>query len=60
MRVLHVISDHNIGGAGILLLNLLKHFDRSRVESVVALPKDSMLCKRLQALKIPFYGLEHS
>ena len=43
MRILHVISDRNIGGAGILLLNLLRHFDPEAVESVVALPRGSRL-----------------
>ena len=43
MRVLHVISDRNIGGAGILLLNLLRHLDREKVESIVALPRGSRL-----------------
>ena len=59
MRVLHVISDQNIGGAGILLLNLLEHFDPSRVESTVALPRGSALIPRLGALGIPCIPLAH-
>ena len=59
MRVLHVISDRNVGGAGILLLNLLRHFDRSRVESTVALPKGSALCERLSGLGIAYVELAH-
>ena len=58
MRVLHIISDGNIGGAGILLLNLLRHFDPSRVESVVALPRGSALCERVAATGTPYLELE--
>ena len=47
MRVLHVISDENIGGAGVLLTSLLRNFDRSSIESVVALPQNSALTARI-------------
>ena len=53
MRVLHVISDENIGGAGVLLCNLLGEFDQTRVQSEVALPLGSALCPRLRELGIP-------
>lgn len=43
IRVLHCISDSNIGGAGRLLIHCLHHFDRSRWEVTVALPRDSAL-----------------
>lgn len=59
MKVLHVISDRNIGGAGILLCSLLRHFDKREIESVVALPKGSLLAERLLALDIPVIELEH-
>ncbi len=58
MKVLHVISDENIGGAGILLTNLLQNFDRNRVESLVALPKESHLMPRIQALGIETLALQ--
>ncbi len=58
MRVLHVISDENIGGAGVLLLNLLRHFDRNAVESAVAMPRGSMLRERVLALRVPVVELE--
>lgn len=51
MKVLHVISDQNIGGAGVLLCNLLRHFDAS-VESVVALPQGSALTARLDSMGV--------
>ncbi len=60
MRVLHVISDENIGGAGVLLLNLLRHFDREQVESAVALPRGSNLRERVLAEGIPVLELDAS
>ena len=59
MKVLHVISDENIGGAGVLLTTLLRNLDRARVESVVALPKNSLLRGRIEALRIPVRPLTH-
>lgn len=59
MKVLHVISDENIGGAGVLLTSLLRNFDPSRVQSVVALPRGSALCERIVELKIPICELSH-
>ncbi len=53
MRVLHVISDQNIGGAGVLLTSLLRNFDRARVESTVALPEGSALRGRMERLGVP-------
>ena len=53
MKVLHVISDCNIGGAGVLLTNLLSCFDRNSVKSTVALPGGSRLASRLLGLDIP-------
>lgn len=53
MRVLHVISDTNIGGAGVLLCTLLRHFESGRVESVVALPRESALRARMDAIGVP-------
>lgn len=50
MKILHVLSDSNIGGAGILLLNCLAHFDRSEFDIKVVLPTDAELCERVKAL----------
>lgn len=43
IRVLNIISDTNIGGAGRVVLNYLKYADRSRFETLVALPRGSLL-----------------
>ncbi len=50
IRVLNIISDTNIGGAGRVLLNYLRCADRERFETAVALPKGSLLLPELQAL----------
>ena len=59
MRVLHVISDSNIGGAGVLLLNLLRHFDRQKVESFVALPSGSRLRREVLETNTQVIELEY-
>ena len=43
IRVMNVISDTNIGGAGRVLLNYLRCADRGRFEQLAALPRGSML-----------------
>ena len=57
MKVLHVISDTNIGGAGVLLCTLLRHMEKDRVQSIVALPRESALRDRLEAIGIPMFFL---
>ncbi len=59
MRVLHIISDQNIGGAGVLLTNLLRHFDRGEVESAVAMPRGSALAERVRAIGVTVIPLRH-
>lgn len=43
IRVLNIISDTNIGGAGRVILNYLRCADRTRFETHVAVPKGSLL-----------------
>jgi glycosyltransferase involved in cell wall biosynthesis len=43
IRILHVISDTNFGGAGRLIVNLSKSIDRQRFEFVFAIPDGSRL-----------------
>lgn len=50
IRVLNIISDSNIGGAGRVLLNYLQYADRARFETHIAVPRGSMLCEPLRAL----------
>ena len=42
-KILHILTDSNIGGAGTHLLNILKFYDRSRFIIEVALPQGSRL-----------------
>lgn len=50
IRVIHVITDTNIGGAGRILLNLLRNRDRSAFEMSVVLPRGSLLIPEINAL----------
>ena len=43
IRILHVLSDTNIGGAGRLLYNLARSIDESRLEFIYAFPEGSQL-----------------
>ena len=43
IRVLNIISDTNIGGAGRVILNYLRYTDRSQFETLVAVPRGSLL-----------------
>ena len=46
IKVIEVISDTNIGGAGILLINRLKHTNKELFDTTVILPKGSKLKKK--------------
>lgn len=43
IRVLNILTDSNIGGAGRLLVNYLRNFDRTEFETAVVLPAGSDL-----------------
>ncbi len=49
IRVLNIISDTNIGGAGRVLLNYLKYADRTSFETHAAVPRGSLLIEPLLA-----------
>ena len=53
MRILHICTDRNIGGAGIWILNLLKSAERERFESAVLLPAGAALAPLLEKEQIP-------
>lgn len=52
IKVVHVITDMKIGGAGKWLLNLLHNYDRDRLDIVVAVPEDSMLKEEISRLGV--------
>lgn len=58
IRVIEVISDTNIGGAGTVLLTCLANFDRRCFSVSVALPKGSLLTGRVLALGYPVHEME--
>ena len=43
IRVLNVISDSNVGGAGRVLLNYLRYADAAQFETLIAVPRGSLL-----------------
>lgn len=48
IKVLNVLTDTNIGGAGRLLVHYLRNFDRSRFDVYVCLPKGSLLIPEVE------------
>lgn len=50
IKVLHILTDTNIGGAGTLLVNYLKNFDREKFDIKVILPSGSLMKPRVEAL----------
>lgn len=52
IKVLNIISDTNIGGAGRALLNYLAHSDRTEFVNSVIVPKGSKLTARIEALGV--------
>ena len=52
IKVLHVLTDVNIGGAGHYLLSLLKSYDRENFRIEVALPLNSRLTPLVEALDV--------
>lgn len=50
-RVIHVLTDKNIGGAGRLLLNYLKFHNGDLFDVMVVVPSDSLLKEPLKNLK---------
>ncbi len=49
IRVLHLLTDENVGGAGVMLAHIIKGCDRNRYGMAVALPKESRLRESLPA-----------
>ena len=58
IRVLNIISDTNIGGAGRVLINYLQYADRGRFDTSVALPRGSLLKAPLEELNTTVYEVD--
>ncbi len=56
IKVIYVLTDKNIGGAGRWLLSQLKHIDTTRYEPLVLLPEGSLLSKAVK--EIGFAAIE--
>lgn len=58
IKVLNVISDTNIGGAGRVILNYLKYSDQSNFETSVAVPRGSLLKTPLEQAGAQVYEVD--
>lgn len=58
IKVVEVISDTNIGGAGRLLLARLEESDRLRFDETVILPRASKLCPHLEDLGVKYIEID--
>lgn len=58
IKVLHVLTDRNIGGAGRWLLYYLKYHNRDVFEVKAVLPHDSLLVDAVKALDVPVIAME--
>jgi len=58
IRVLNIISDTNIGGAGRVLLNYMSRADRKQFDVSVAMPRGSLLKAPLEELGTTVYEVD--
>lgn len=59
IKVLHVLTDTNIGGAGTLLINYLRCFDREKYDISVCLPEGAALTPKVEAVGYRVIPLKH-
>ena len=59
MKVIQVISDSNIGGAGKVVLNLLSCFDKNKVDCEVIIPKDSQLKSYIKNMDYKIFEIDN-
>lgn len=58
IKVLNIISDTNIGGAGRVLLNYMSRADREHFDVAVAMPRGSLLKAPLEELGTTVYEVD--
>lgn len=58
LKVMNIISDTNIGGAGRVLINYLKYRDKEHFEVSVVVPRGSKLKEPLEALGSAVYEVD--
>lgn len=59
IKVMNILTDTNIGGAGRLLVNYLKNFDRTKFDVSVVLPRGSALIKCVNEVGYDVIETEH-
>ena len=57
IKLIHVITDTNIGGAGVWVLNFLKAYDREKYDVSVAIPENSLLTDKIREMGITAYEI---
>ncbi|MDR0931006.1 MAG: glycosyltransferase [Clostridiales bacterium] len=57
-RVVHILSDTNVGGAGKYLITYLKNYDRERYDCIVILPQNSKLSAEAAACGVQIIEAE--
>lgn len=58
IKVIYVISDTNIGGAGKCVLTFLKYYDRSKINLKIILPQSSLLIPKIRELGGAYIEIE--
>ena len=58
IRILNIISDTNIGGAGRVILNYLRYANRNKFETLVAIPRGSLLKPLLEEAEVTVYEVD--
>ncbi len=58
MKILEVITDTNIGGAGVLLVNRLTLTDKQKYKTRVLLPRGAALCERLEKIGVEYTEMD--
>ncbi|MCL2401861.1 MAG: glycosyltransferase family 4 protein [Oscillospiraceae bacterium] len=58
LKVLNVISDSNIGGAGKMLLAFLQNCDKTKLDMTVVVPQGALLIEALKEMNVHFLTVE--
>ena len=59
IKVIHILTDTNIGGAGTLLINYLRCFDREKYDISVCLPEGAALTPKVEEVGYRVIPLKH-
>ena len=59
IKLIHVITDTKIGGAGVWVLNFLKAYDKEKYDVGVAVPCNSLLAPKIKELGVKVFEIAH-